>query len=551
MTTIKVNFNGQEFQTDSNVSFYDALNEIKRCRGARYNLQTKIWTVYNSSGNKEILKGVIPDIEPKEEKEKSKEKLNKLLNSIKEKYPFLYDFQARAVLKGVLANKKYNGFLLGFEQGLGKTVTSIITAQYMNHNRIWVVVPAALMSQWEREIKYWTGDEDVQVYNKPKKKRLKEYESPHKWNIISYDTLRNDSNQEMLQRAVLGGLLISDESTKFKNIQSKLYKNFKYYLNDRFQYRIFMSGTPVNNNLKDINNVINLIDLKLTGRIDEFIIYEPMTVFVKGEKRVVNEIVGYRNLDEYNRRIKPVYKRERKEDVAQQLPGKNIITEKFNTESIYSSQKQTIVNEISPFSGFTYLLGLDSDKSVIEQGEGEYVDLIELPESEYNPKIDYLKEFLEGLNESNEQCLIFTRFHATANKLYEKLKDLYNIKSTTTHNNEELKEEFENNQVKFVIATDKWSRGVSFPNVDYMINFDISASIETYLQRQDRIHRINSTRPKFIYNLVGNVIETYVMDILNEKLELIENVTEGKASSYIDESSIKKEVMKKLGYGVN
>lgn len=539
---------------------------------AKFDNESKIWNIPPYKSNFEILKEKI------NEKEEFNEYYNGLLKkvstnkpqppqtnkiaqikedakAIKEKYPRLYKFQIRDILKTKYS--KSNGFLIGNSMGTGKTVTSLISA-YEKSENIFIIAPAPLLTQWQSEIKEWLN-KDCVIFSGSKQKREHLYkENEESIKIISYDTFKNDKDKLDLKKQLTGNILICDEATKLKNKKSQRYKAVKKFIKF-FKYKLFLSGTPVTKGLHDINTIIDLIDNNIISNVNDYIIWEEKKV--GWPPRIINEIVGYKNLDEYVKNIKPVYTRKTLEEVKKDMPDKNIIRVNVNSHPFCHSMFETVDEIIGSFSGFSLLQLLDCGYPVFNKSESESKEKCEilydkLPKEITNQinkksspeKIVQLVELIENIN---EPVLIFSRYLKSV-KLIEywlnkNFKDKF-ISTVTagTKNKDQIKKDFNEGKIDIVIATDTWSEGVSLPDINYLINYDISPSVDKYLQKIDRIYRINSTKPKFIYNLVGDVIETHIMNILEEKMQLIEQITEGKAGQ-IDETDIKKEVIKKLG----
>ncbi len=468
--------------------------------------------------------------------------------NIFENYSFLRDFQKESIIKMLNTNK--NGFLLSLEQGLGKTLTSLTYSKIKNYSKIFIIAPKSLLNQWEQELNHWFNEKDVCIYSGTIDKRKKLYNQNYKYNIISYESFRNDFEKfPNLKLKVKNSLFIFDESTKLKNSKSKLYKTFKKVCN-LSSFNLFMTGTPINNALQDIDNQIKLIDNKLTN-INDHLIKEEIKIGYGINARIFQQVIGYKNLDRYIKDINKVYFRKTKNEVAKELPEKIITTYNIKQPKFILNLKDEIINSLSLFQGFTLLQTLDSDFNSFKNSDSENVEFLldglKLPKYE-NPKLEILKEIIEPLNES---VLIFSRFKKTGEIICNYLESQFKDKkivivNSGTKNKDEISTKFKNKEIDIVIATDTWSKGISFPDVNYLINFDINPSYETYFQRQDRIHRLNSKEPKFIYNIVGNVIEDYVLELLEEKIKLAKQVTEGQGD--IINNNIMEQIKKHLGF---
>jgi len=140
-------------------------------------------------------------------------------------------YQVEAVNDGLAKLKKHNGFFLSDVVGLGKTVVIAMLIKKEEPNlkkKVLVVIPPAVRTQWENTF--------------------------YEFNINSCDIVSlaklssvNPSDYE---------IVVVDESHKFKNSESKRYKQlYEICLNKKV---ILLSATPQNNTPNDLYNQIAL-----------------------------------------------------------------------------------------------------------------------------------------------------------------------------------------------------------------------------------------------------------------------------------------------------
>ena len=184
----------------------------------------------------------------------------RLLNSDYELKPFQKEFiELYPTLKSKL---NLNGYILSFDQGLGKTLTSIALALCLRKDKVYVVCPNALKENWALEIKSYfpkySNDEiwkeevyinDISKNYDPKKVKfiIVNQESIPK----IYDKIDSKSND----------MLIVDESHNFRNLNSARSNNL-IELKDRLKTNdiLVMSGTPIKASPNEICPVLKLID---------------------------------------------------------------------------------------------------------------------------------------------------------------------------------------------------------------------------------------------------------------------------------------------------
>ncbi len=111
-------------------------------------------------------------------------------------------------------------------------------------------------------------------------------------------------------------------------------------------------------------------------------------------------------------------------------------------------------------------------------------------------KMDDKRFFLERLiNEHpKEKILVFVRTKVRAERVCAAMERV-NIESATIHSEKEQKDRFKvmdrfkSGELKILIATDVTARGIDFPNVHYVVNYDLPEKAENYVHRIGRTGR--------------------------------------------------------------
>ncbi len=110
--------------------------------------------------------------------------------------------------------------------------------------------------------------------------------------------------------------------------------------------------------------------------------------------------------------------------------------------------------------------------------------------------MDDKRFFLERLVKENEESkiLVFVRTKVRAERVM-KAMERVDIKSNTIHSDKDQKarnnvmHDFNTGKVKILIATDISARGIDFPNVDFVVNYDLPEVAENYVHRVGRTGR--------------------------------------------------------------
>ena len=148
------------------------------------------------------------------------------------------------------------------EQGLGKTKIAIDLLLYWLQKRdidtVLIVTKKQLVANWLGEFAEHTFIHP-KVLNTSKKDNFYVLNSPAKVIITNFETLSTDKTRISLFLKSRNVAIIIDESTKIKNPDSKLTKDF-FDLREMFKIRVIMTGTPVANRPYDIWSQIFFLD---------------------------------------------------------------------------------------------------------------------------------------------------------------------------------------------------------------------------------------------------------------------------------------------------
>jgi chromodomain-helicase-DNA-binding protein 4 len=160
--------------------------------------------------------------------------------------------------------------ILADEMGLGKTIQVIafMATLVQEHNcfPFLIVVPNSTAANWRREIKQWVPSLRVVAYFGSAQSRNMAYKyemypegtKDLRCHIVvtSYDAAADDSCKRMFRSVSWGGLIV-DEGQRLKNDKSQLYTALKGV---RAPFRLLMTGTPLQNNARELFNLLQFLD---------------------------------------------------------------------------------------------------------------------------------------------------------------------------------------------------------------------------------------------------------------------------------------------------
>ena len=471
----------------------------------------------------------------------------------------LFEYQAKNVAVAV----ERTGFAVWDQPGLGKTATAIGFGWELLENRkqaerVVVVVPGAVKTQFAREITRFTGEEVV-VVDGDKKRREKLYAeaATKRWVVLNYDLLHLD--YKLIVPLVSGSILVADEAHRLKSRTSKRTQAMRQ-LAQKAARRLALSGTPIENNPGEWYTLMN--NFVVPG-----VFGSPMEFFNRySYPGRFGGFEGARNLAELRERSRPHYIRHVKSEVATHLPPllvKNLVLDP--DEKFAAALKQAHRDaqaEIADAAKDKRRLGtLDGEKAdEIETGAAmTAVGMLRLlcssprlvwqseapaakalcsaglvPEID-GPKLDELRLLAAELQAAGERLVVFTAFRSMAHLIAERLKEdgirhVLFTGETSSADRDKAVAAFttaateENPGPTVFLATDAASEGLNLGRCcSTLVNFDLSFKPSTLIQRANRIHRVDgdTTKRYLVVNLtLARTIEEGILKLVGAKADL-------------------------------
>ncbi|KAG9275280.1 DNA excision repair protein ERCC-6-like [Astyanax mexicanus] len=151
-----------------------------------------------------------------------------------------------------------NGVILADEMGLGKSIQVILFLHFMIMNtHKWknalLVMPAGLLSDWKGKLENWTPDITVLIYQNSDKELLSKLRRLQKTGgilLVSYKMFiyHHETLTTYKGMPFIWDCLVFDEAHRLKNPATK---NHKVAASISAGFHILVTGTPIQNNLKE------------------------------------------------------------------------------------------------------------------------------------------------------------------------------------------------------------------------------------------------------------------------------------------------------------
>ncbi len=440
-------------------------------------------------------------------------------------------FLQRAGLGGCLAD----------DMGLGKTIQTLALLQHNKENitpppvkdsrnemtlfdspdtRVTslLILPASLVYNWENEIKRFVPELRVCSYIGNNRKKSISYFPDYDIILSSYHTVRQDIE---LLVAFPFHYIILDESQVIKNPASMLYKTV---IRLKSEFKLVLTGTPVENSLTDLWTQLNFVNPGLLGDLSFFRREYAKPIEKSGDD---DKEISLRKI------IKPFILRRTKEMVASDLPPVTEQTVYCNmTEEqnkVYDEEKSSVRNTILKNISAT---GSEKATIVILQGLMKLRQIANHPVMAYDDyvsgsgKFETVLQNIESVISEGHKILLFSSFVKHLNLFAEELtkkRIRYAMLTGASTNREKIVSGFQNDRENmiFLISLKAGGVGLNLTAADYVFILDPWWNPASEMQALNRAHRIGQTKSVFVYRYItSNSIEEKISRLQEKKSKL-------------------------------
>ena len=149
--------------------------------------------------------------------------------------------------------------LLGDEPGTGKTIQTLATVVLRKANKVLLICPSSLKRSLREEIEKWLKIDDTTLIEGTKVKRQKLWKQDTRFYIMNYELLLRDLDEI---NDINWDFVITDEATRISNPKAKQSKAIKKI---NAKYRLALTGTPLNNAIQDVWNILDFCHPNILG----------------------------------------------------------------------------------------------------------------------------------------------------------------------------------------------------------------------------------------------------------------------------------------------
>lgn len=441
---------------------------------------------------------------------------------------------------------KQRSAILADEMGLGKTiqVISLIAAVALQGPRAWpflVVVPNSTCPNWRREIKQWAPDLRVVTYHGGREPQKLAYQYELFPNgaremkahvvVMSYDSAQDPETRNLFKHVNWVGLVV-DEGQRLKNDENLLYGALRSM---RLPWRLLLTGTPLQNNKRELFNLLQFIDpSKNAERLDEE--YSELTA---------------ENIPKLQDMIRPYFLRRTKAGVLKFLPpmaqiilpvSMSVVQEKLS-RSIMSKNPELIraifakskikSTERSSLNNILMQLRKCLAHPFIYSGavEDKNVDAGMMHRNlvSASSKLVLLEQMLPKMKEKGNRVLLFSQFLGMLDIVEDFLNGMGlkhqrldgSISSLEKQKRIDAFNEPESEYFAFLLSTRAGGVGINLATADTVIILDPDFNPHQDIQALSRAHRIGQKKTVLCFQMMTKgTVEEKIMQIGRKKMSL-------------------------------
>ncbi|XP_022146554.1 protein CHROMATIN REMODELING 4 isoform X3 [Momordica charantia] len=465
---------------------------------------------------------------------------------------------------------KSKNVILADEMGLGKTVSAcaFISSLYFEFKArlpCLVLVPLSTMPNWLSEFALWAPNLNVVEYHGGAKARatIRQYEwhasnpsqSNKKTDSFKFNVLLTTYEMVLVDSSYLRGVpwevLVVDEGHRLKNSGSKLFSLLNTF---SFQHRVLLTGTPLQNNIGEMYNLLNFLQPASFPSLSSF-------------EEKFNDLTTAEKVEELKKLVAPHMLRRLKKDAMQNIPPKTermvpvelssiqaeyyraMLTKNYQIlrnigKGVAQQSMLNIVMQLRKVCNHPYLIpGTEP-----ESGTVEFLHEMRIKAS---AKLTLLHSMLKILHKEGHRVLLFSQM----TKLLDILEDYLTIEfgpktyervdgSVSVADRQAAITRFNQDKSRFVflLSTRSCGLGINLATADTVIIYDSDFNPHADIQAMNRAHRIGQSNRLLVYRLVVRAsVEERILQLAKKKLMLDQ--------LFVNKSGSQKEVEDILKWG--
>jgi SNF2 family DNA or RNA helicase len=438
------------------------------------------------------------------------------------------------------------GACLADDMGLGKTIQALALIQRDWHSDgkrpVLIICPTSVVANWGKEAQRFTPELPVMVHHGPKRARgsaFKKKAGKHAIVISSYALLHRDFDS--LKQTNWAGVIL-DEAQNIKNPETKQSKAARSLRSD---YRMALTGTPVENNVGDLWSIMEFLNSGFLGSQTQFKkkFFIPIQAgrdpqAAKRLKRITGPFIL--------RRLKT--DKSIISDLPEKMEMKVFCTLTKEQASLYAAVVKDASEGLNSAEGIgrkgIILATLSKLKQVCNHPTQFLGDNSPIPGR--SGKLARLTEMIEEIIEVDDRALIFSQFAEMGKILKRHLQETFGREVLFLHGGvprkkrEVMIERFQSKDDGthiFILSLKAGGTGLNLTRANHVFHFDRWWNPAVENQATDRAFRIGQTRNVQVHKfLCVGTLEEKIDEMIERKKEIAASVV-GTGEKWLTELS--------------
>jgi SNF2 family DNA or RNA helicase len=439
------------------------------------------------------------------------------------------------------------GACLADDMGLGKTIQTLAAIlrdhQQGNERPNLLVCPTSVINNWQREAQKFTPSLPVMLHHGPGRERGEKFAQQaanHQIVITSYGTMTRD--RELLASVDWRSVTL-DEAQNIKNPVTRQAQAARSLPAD---YRIALTGTPVENHVGDLWAIMQFLNPGLLGSQAEF------------KRRYFNPIQVNRD-DEAAAKLQkatgPFILRRLKTDptIIDDLPDKHETKQYCNLTreqvTLYEAVLRDVETRLEDAEGMarrgSILDTLVKLKQVCNHPRQLLGDNSSI--AGRSGKLARLEELLDEIIPAGDRVLVFSQFAEMGTIIQQHVQETYGLETPMLHggvsrkNRDRMVERFQNDphgpQV-FVLSLKAGGSGLNLPRANHVIHYDRWWNPAVENQATERAFRIGQTRDVHVHKMIcAGTLEDRIDLMIEAKQQTADQVVGATSERWLTELS--------------
>lgn len=426
------------------------------------------------------------------------------------------------------------GACLADDMGLGKTLQAItFMLSKADRGASLVIAPKSVIPNWVSEVQRFAPKMNVVTLNDvPDREYVVDNAEPYTLIVCTYGVLTTESE---LLASRTWNVVCLDEAHQIKNRNTQVSQSA---MNLKAQSRIILTGTPLQNHVGELWNLMQFLNPGILGRWNVF------------RDTYVNNHLDDDHRDMLKEMVQPFILRRTKQQVLHDLPekieGTHYVTMTDEELEVYETMRQRVE--------LKFKKNKDKEERAIASGidASYFEELMKLRLASCDmhlvydkwkfpsSKIEALIEILETLMDvPDNNILVFSQFTSFLARIKPELEkhgwDYHYLDGQTPMKKRQtMVEEFQHGQKRLFLSSLKaGGLGINLTQANYVILLDPWWNPAIENQATDRAHRIGQQRCVSVIRLISQqTIEEKILRLHDKKQSISDDILDGTSETH-------------------